>query len=75
MTQQGWATPLQANNKRERWCLLVQLDAQGQNVDLKSAVVLDKAQFSKLVHEEIDPQRVVPTNSASASCDIFGRTP
>jgi hypothetical protein len=34
--------------------LLVQYHAQERSVDLKSAVVLDEAQFPELVHEEID---------------------
>jgi hypothetical protein len=31
----------------------VQHDAQESSVDLKAAVVLDEAQFSEFVHEEI----------------------
>jgi hypothetical protein len=38
----------------KRVCLLVQHDAQKRSVDLKAAVVIDEAQFSELVHEEID---------------------
>jgi hypothetical protein len=34
--------------------LLVQHHAQERSVDLKSAVVLDEAQFPELVHEKID---------------------
>src|SRR5216684_1585426 len=35
--------------------LLVQHDAQERSVDLKSAVILDEAQFPEFVHEKIDP--------------------
>jgi hypothetical protein len=34
--------------------LLVQYNTQERSVDLKAAVVFDEAQFSELVHEEID---------------------
>jgi len=43
-------------------------------VDLKSAVVTNKAQFPELIHEKIDPDRVVPTISANISCEILGCT-
>jgi hypothetical protein len=35
-------------------CLFVQDYAQERSVDLKSAVVLDEAQFPEFVHEKID---------------------
>jgi hypothetical protein len=43
-------------------------------VHLEGAVVLDEAELAKLVHEEVTRERVVPTISASVSCDSFGST-
>jgi hypothetical protein len=43
------------SHKRESCQSLVQDNTQERSIDLKSAVVLDEAQFLELVHEKIDP--------------------
>ena len=42
------------SNKRESWCLLVQDNTQKGFVDLKSAIVMNEAQFPKFIHEKVD---------------------
>jgi hypothetical protein len=37
------------------WCLLVQDNTQEGFVDLKSAIVMNEAQFPEFVHEQIHP--------------------
>ena len=42
------------SNKCESWRLLVEDNTQEGFVDLKSAIVMNEAQFPEFVHEKID---------------------
>jgi hypothetical protein len=52
----------------------VQDDGEQRAVDLGLAVVLDEAELSELVQEEIHAGRVVPIMFARVSCEILGTT-
>ena len=53
---------------------VVQDDAQEGAVDLERAVVLDESELRNLFMKKFTRERVVPTISASVSCEIFGST-
>ena len=50
----------------------MQDNTQEGSVDMQPAIVLNEAQFLEFIHEEINPDRVVPIISASISCVILG---
>src|SRR2546422_4098620 len=41
---------------RESWCLIVQDNTEEGIVDLKSAIVMNEAQFPEFIHEKIHPR-------------------
>ena len=53
--------------------LLVQYHAEEGTVDLEPAVVLDEAQFSEFVHEEIDPRPRCPNHLRQHLLRHFGQ--
>src|SRR5882762_963931 len=42
------------SDRREGYCLLVQNNTEEGAVDLKSAIVMNEAQFPELVHKKVD---------------------